>query len=309
MPDLENQKPGSSLATSVVIPFFNNRQTLESTVRSILACEPAPDEIILVDDGSNDGSEKIAKDLPVRLVKRNHQGRAAALNAGIECAQGDLILFTDADCIVPADWVAKLVEVMDDRQWAGVGGNLLPGKITAVETAKILPYIHEFEQGRQLEGAYTRYCLNGNNMALLAQALRAVGGFDERYLHGADADLTRRMLEAGYRLFRTTRITTTHLKVDSISAFLRTCFRRGSTVLFGMDRESFGIGPATRALILSPVRNFLVDLGNIHRLRVIDPDRSWWVKGAAGALINMAGALFNALGRIYYARRFAKEGR
>ena len=294
---------------SVIIPFFNNRSTLSATIESILACRPAPDQVIAVDDGSTDGGASTIEDLPIERVRMEHAGRAAALNEGLHRAKGDLILFTDSDCTVPPDWTQAYRDLLATSDYAGVGGNLIPVRITAVETAKVLRYIHEFESDRKLSGSYNDTCLNGNNMAIRAEVFEKIGGFDTGYLHGADADLTRRMIEAGFLLFRTTQLRTMHHKVESLPEFLRTCFARGSTVRFVLDREDFGVAKALRAVVLAPVRNLILDLGRIPRLAVVDPKRSWLAVGMVAAFVNLMGGIVNGIGQVYFARRFSRMGR
>jgi GT2 family glycosyltransferase len=241
----------------------------------------------------------------VEILRLPHVGRPAALNAGIKAAEGcEIVLFTDADCVVPPSWIDDLLAELGD--YDGVGGNLLPGERTAVELAKVLRYVHEFERGADLAPPYAGVCLNGNNMAIRRAALVAVGGFDESFLHGADADLTRRLLDAGFRLRRTTGAVTTHLKVDGLRDFLRTMHKRGSTVRFGMKSGEENAWTLARAL-LSPWKWLLADLANVPRLAALGPPlrraRMW-----AAPWVNLAAGFANAVGRIHYYRRFRREG-
>lgn len=290
------------ISTSVIIPFFNNMSTLTKTVDSLLKCEPAPDEIILVDDGSTDHSHSAVETLPVKLIRCEHLGRATALNRGISQAKGELLLFTDADCIVPVDWVEKILDKLNPEEFSGIGGNLMPSHFTPVETAKVLRYVHEFETDYILSGNYSRFCLNGNNMAILKKAVVSVGGFDETFFHGADADLTRRLLNKGHKLLRTTTITTTHLKVDTFKSFLLTSFKRGSTIRFSKEDGSYNAQKILRSFFLSPLKYFIKDISSINRLVVFQKDKIWWPMGIFASVINIFGALFNAAGRVFYSR-------
>lgn len=294
--------------TSVIIPFFNNKATVGHAVRSVLQCEPPADEIVVVDDGSTDGGKSTLDGLLIRLIEKDHKGRSGALNAGIEAATGDLILFTDADCIVPFDWVKKLTDAFVSGEFDGVGGNLIPSRFTVIETAKVLRYVHEFEADKVLQGSYQGVCLNGNNMAIKKSALLSIGGFDENYIHGADAALTRALLDAGHKLLRTRSIYTTHLKVDDLRGFLRTFYMRGSTVRFAMDAGRITAPELIRAILISPFKNFAKDLLNVLRLSVFDPSRSWIAKGIGAAFVNLLGAFTNAFGQVHFFMRFKKGG-
>lgn len=84
---------------SVIVPAWNAERTLEETLRSILDQTMAPSEVIVVDDGSTDGTAElpILGQAPIRLIRQRNQGAAAALNTGIEAATGELFAFLDAD--------------------------------------------------------------------------------------------------------------------------------------------------------------------------------------------------------------------
>ena len=95
---------------SVVIPVFNGEAFLREAVESVreavhvLDQKYSPVEIIIVDDGSTDGTGTVARSLPetVRYLQQTNQGPAAARNRGIERAHGSLIAFADADDLWPA---------------------------------------------------------------------------------------------------------------------------------------------------------------------------------------------------------------
>ncbi|MCC6159967.1 MAG: glycosyltransferase family 2 protein [Deltaproteobacteria bacterium] len=289
---------------SVVIACRDGGATLDACLRSVLASTSDSLDVIVADDGSADDSAGIAERAGARVLRLPRRGRAHALNSGIEAATGDLILFTDSDCVVPPGWPEDLARLVAGG-YASVGGNLLPSAWTVVETAKILRYLHEFEVDEELVGEYSRWCLNGNNMAIRKTALEAVGGFDEGYLHGADADLTRRLLRAGFRLLRTRAITTTHLKIDDLASFRRTFYMRGSAVRFAMTDRSLGARDWLSAA-LSPIRRALADYTRVAAMKRVFPAIGW------GALLAapVAHALADwsaARGQRDFYRRFRAE--
>jgi len=289
---------------SVVIACRNGAKTLARTLDSIRSMRREDLEVIVADDGSDDDSALVAERAGAAVLRLPKRGRAAALNDGIAAASGEAVLFTDADCLVPPAWADDLEKFLTDG-WDGVGGNLVPSSWTAIETAKVLRYLHEFDDDFVLEGAYTRYCLNGNNMAIKKSALDRVGGFDTRFVHGADADLTRRLLDAGFRLLRTRSIQTTHLKVDTLPAFLSTFYTRGSAVRFAMDQGP--IPPAVlRRAWLSPFARIFEDYGKLAAMKRLFP-------GVPAVRLILAPAahfladLWAAAGQQAYHRKFSKE--
>jgi glycosyltransferase involved in cell wall biosynthesis len=293
------------VSLSVVIPAFQAGATIRTAVESVRACRGAEHaQILVIDDGSTDDTAAQASGPGVEVLRLPHVGRAAALNDGIKAASGDVLLFTDADCVVPPDWIETTLAEL--AGWDGVGGNLVPSRWTVVEQAKILRYVHEFEREAVLEGRYRGVCLNGNNMALKRQALLAVVGFDEKFLHGADADLTRRLLAGGFRLRRTVRTRVMHRKTDTLGSFLRTMWRRGSTIRFGMKNFEEDGWTLLRALVFSPLKWLAVDLFRVRRLMALDAAahelRAW-----LAPWVNLLGGWATGLGRVYYYLKFRRE--
>ncbi|MCU0637177.1 MAG: glycosyltransferase family 2 protein [Methanothrix sp.] len=101
------------MKTSLVVPAYNEEKGLPLVVEEYLEFV---DEIIVVDDGSKDGTFNAAKKLEsesVKLFRHSvNSGKVAALRTGIAHATGDVIIFTDADCTYPARYVPKLVEAI-----------------------------------------------------------------------------------------------------------------------------------------------------------------------------------------------------
>lgn len=101
---------------SIILPTYNDRRYLQSTIESVLA-QSLPDfELIVVDDGSTDGSDDIYRtfsltDHRVRYVRQTNQGLSAARNTGIGISQGKLIAFLDSDDVLHPDFLRFLVDV------------------------------------------------------------------------------------------------------------------------------------------------------------------------------------------------------
>ena len=109
----------------VVMPAYNAAKTLRMTYADLP--RDMVDLVILVDDGSSDGTREIvAKYSGVRCVRHaENYGLSVARNTGIEAATGELIAFTDADCRVPPHWVAKILSDFESKpDIVGVGGKL-----------------------------------------------------------------------------------------------------------------------------------------------------------------------------------------
>lgn len=102
------------LLVSIIIPIFNTEKYLERCIMSLVSQTYKRLEIILVDDGSNDGSlaiseKSVSEDSRVRLLKQSNRGASAARNAGLDVAQGDYIMFVDSDDWIDTNMVESLI--------------------------------------------------------------------------------------------------------------------------------------------------------------------------------------------------------
>lgn len=112
------------MKVSVVIPAYNEEQYIQKCLDGIMAQEVKPDEIIVVDNNSTDSTAAIVKKYPgVTLVKQPVQGMTPARNKGFDTARYDIIARTDADTIVPPDWVKKIKDAFaKDSKLVAISG-------------------------------------------------------------------------------------------------------------------------------------------------------------------------------------------
>lgn len=99
---------------SVIIPVYNGEKFLAEGIRSILAQNDIPIEIIVIDDGSADSSAKIAQSFDVTYLYQNNKGVAAARNAGLRNSRGKIIGFLDQDDLWPPGRLHKLSRALED---------------------------------------------------------------------------------------------------------------------------------------------------------------------------------------------------
>ncbi len=85
------------MKVSAIVPAYNEAERIGAVLRPLLAA-PSVDEVVVVDDGSTDGTAEVAQGFPVKVVRlAENRGKAAALAAGVQAAQGDVLVFLDAD--------------------------------------------------------------------------------------------------------------------------------------------------------------------------------------------------------------------
>jgi len=113
---------------SVVVCSYNGGRTLDQCLRSLQALEYPDYEVILVDDGSTDGTREIAARFPdVRAIHQENRGLSVARNIGLQAATGQIIAYTDSDCYADPDWLTHLVYQLECSGADAVGGpNLTP---------------------------------------------------------------------------------------------------------------------------------------------------------------------------------------
>ena len=112
---------------SVIIPAYNAAATIGETLASVVGQTLPPDEIIVIDDGSIDGTARaaLAVSASISIVSQSNRGAAAALNAGVKQASGDHLAFVDADDVWSRDKLEKQAGVLAQHSnFDGVGGHM-----------------------------------------------------------------------------------------------------------------------------------------------------------------------------------------
>ena len=185
---------------SLVIPGRNCAGTIQPCLEAVVGLLGEEDsrlgEIIFVDDGSGDATPEIVAEFPVGCIPSVGRGPGAARNTGWRAARCPLVWFVDSDCVVEPGALARLVRHMDDPQVGGVSGSygiMNPESLLA-------RLIHEEIIERHLRMPRRVNFLATFNVLYRRAVLEQVGGFDERYLKAQDAELSFRVMEAGYEL-------------------------------------------------------------------------------------------------------------
>jgi poly-beta-1,6 N-acetyl-D-glucosamine synthase len=189
---------------SVVVPAYNEAVGIAAAVRSLAASDYPDFEIVVVDDGSTDGTSDIVQqlDIPgVRVVRQHNAGKATALNTGIEAARYDVLVLVDGDTVFQADTLRAIVQQMRDPGIGAVAGNTKVGNRRGLLGRwQHLEYVVGFNLERRmfdLLGCITT--VPGAVGAFRRDALAAVGGVSTDTL-AEDTDLTMAILRAGYRV-------------------------------------------------------------------------------------------------------------
>ncbi len=200
---------------SVVVPVLDGEQTIGDCIDSLLRLRyPAERvELLVVDNGSRDGTAAVLQQYGSRIVRLDEstRGPAAARNAGLHAARGEVVALTDADCQVDPDWLTAIVAPLVDPR-VGVAGGTIRALPPANEVERFGEVIHDHRQAiEELEPPYAITM----NWASRHAVLEEFGGFDERFRRGEDVDLSYRVIQAGYTLtFAPTAVVYHHNEVE-----------------------------------------------------------------------------------------------
>jgi glycosyltransferase involved in cell wall biosynthesis len=110
---------------SIIVPVYNGSRTIDDLLASLLALDyPAErHEILIVDNKSTDDTRERVQRYPVTLLEETEiQSSYAARNRGIEAAKGEILAFTDADCVVEPTWLKRLLADHKEPRWGGFAG-------------------------------------------------------------------------------------------------------------------------------------------------------------------------------------------
>jgi cellulose synthase/poly-beta-1,6-N-acetylglucosamine synthase-like glycosyltransferase/peptidoglycan/xylan/chitin deacetylase (PgdA/CDA1 family) len=191
-------------AVSVVVPAYNEAKVIERSVRSLVGSDYPELEVIVVDDGSTDGTGDLVEGLglaKVKTIRKPNAGKAAALNAGIAAASHELIVTVDADTVFEPDTVRRVVQPFTDPEVGAVAGNTKVGnRGRLLGRWQHIEYVMGFNLDRRLYDVLR--CMPtvpGAIGCFRRAALRAAGGFSSATL-AEDTDITIALGRLGWRV-------------------------------------------------------------------------------------------------------------
>jgi GT2 family glycosyltransferase len=189
---------------SVIVPTYNRNDALGNCLLG-LAKSAMPREhfeVIVVDDGSSQPIDRQVHtetlDLDLRIVRQENAGPATARNAGARVARGELLVFTDDDCIVNPDWLDRLVEAHKYAPGALIGGCIVAdpaSNIYGSTSQQLITYLYEYHDREQTGRGFFATA----NLALGREKFWQAGAFDPDFpaAAGEDRDFCDRFQAAG----------------------------------------------------------------------------------------------------------------
>lgn len=188
---------------SVIIPVFNSHAIVSGCLEALegQSVERSRYEVIVVDDGSTDHTcQHVNDQFPwVRLVSIAHGGPSAARNAGAQAARGELIMFTDSDCVPAPDWIEQMVAAFDDPAVVGAKGVYRTQQKEIVARFMQLEYQYKYERMARLKWLDF---VDTYSAAYRREIFLQNGGFDTSFTVPSveDQELSFRLAQKGYKL-------------------------------------------------------------------------------------------------------------
>jgi glycosyltransferase involved in cell wall biosynthesis len=185
----------SAVNVSVIVPVYNAGSAFRDCLQSLFAqtLPRAEYEVVIVDDGSTDGSAALAEQFPAKVIRQRNAGAPAARNTGISAARGTWLAFTDSDCITSRRWLETLLR----RVQAGEASVGAAGRTTGFQSqspaARFVDLMGGLDASTYLRHPRFPFAPTAN-LLYRADYVRDVGGFDTRYATYDACDLHTRLL-------------------------------------------------------------------------------------------------------------------
>jgi GT2 family glycosyltransferase len=205
---------------SVIVCTYNGNRTIGECCNEIKKLDYPNMEVIIVDDGSTDGTYKAISQNGFRVIRTPNVGLSAARNLGLEAASGEIVAYIDDDAYPDPHWLKYLANTFLTTDCAGAGGPNIPPPGDGITAACVANSpggpLHVLISDRKAEH------LPGCNMAFRKDLLKAISGFDPRFrTAGDDVDVCWRIQEHGQWMAFSPGAVVWHHRRNSIPGYLR----------------------------------------------------------------------------------------
>jgi glycosyltransferase involved in cell wall biosynthesis len=215
------------MKVSVVIPAYNAESTIGQAVAQSLAQarESLVVEVVVVDDGSDDDTAKFAESAGAAVIRQENAGPAAARNQGWKSATGQVICFTDSDCVPMAGWLENLLAGFTDGQVGAVAGSYE----IANASSWLAQWVHQEIMERHKRMPPFVRAFGSYNVAIPRYVLEATGGFEPKYRQasGEDNDLSYKIIKKDWRIAFRPQAKVAHYHPERVWKYLKEQYRHG----------------------------------------------------------------------------------
>lgn len=217
---------------SVIIPSYNRPKQLVTCLESLTRLEYPRDrfEVIVIDDGSDEPLDAVVdsfdNQLPLKLIRQENAGPAAARNHAAKLARGRYLAFTDDDCTPAHDWLKALETRFAQAPEDIIGGrtvNNLPDNPFSTTSQNIISMGYEHYNATPDQARF----FASNNMVVPAERFRELGGFNKSFTTSEDRELCDRWLHLGYKMTYAPEVVIYHAHPMNLRSFWRQHFSYG----------------------------------------------------------------------------------
>jgi cellulose synthase/poly-beta-1,6-N-acetylglucosamine synthase-like glycosyltransferase len=240
---------------SAYVPCFNNVATVGRALESLQRQSVPVAELFLIDDGSTDGSRAVAEKLGVRvLAMERNSGRGPVRARAMDTAQHDLVVCSDATNHLPPDFVARALKWFEDPKVAGVFGRIWQDRATCLPDRWRGRHLFKVQEPMAVKhGAL----LSTWGCVLRRSAVIQAGNFDRKLRHTEDAELGRRLLNAGFDVILDPELHVISGVTNSVGQVLERYWRwyAGTDEQVSLGRYAKQIWYATKVMALQDLRD------------------------------------------------------
>ena len=218
------------VSLSIIIPTYNRKDRLKQCL-GVLLNQSYPHnkyEIIIVDDGSTDGTEEAIKNINkpnITYIKQQNKGAGAAINTGAKMANGDILAFTEDDCVVSNNWVDTITDLFNKYpQTAAFAGECVDLFYRKQEESNVPCNCDDFKKMRL--NRISTYIGNGS-FAIKKEIFEKIGGYDESFRVQEDCEFNIRLLKQGYEIFISPKLKAAHYTDHRIKNVFKKAFDFG----------------------------------------------------------------------------------
>jgi glycosyltransferase involved in cell wall biosynthesis len=266
-----------SKKVSVVIPTYNRKDILKTTLSSLVGQTFTDFEVLVADDGGSDGTGEMLKSLnlpfPIQHLWHKNAGRSAARNMGIKAAEGEIILFVDDHIILTKNFIEEHLKTHEKYKSRGVGA--VRGYVEFIKDPSLAPprprHLSLFTKIRLFFEYQDPLRFYTHNVSVRKEALLKIGGFDEDFKEYGfqDQECGYRITRAGYKI---------RFNPNAIGYIFK--------AVFNFEKECDKQRQAGRSAALCRKKHpkFGLRCGanpiNLFLYRILSANNNWWLRRA-----------------------------
>lgn len=208
------------VSVSVILAVYNEEEDIRDCLDSLLLQDYDDFEIIVVDDGSTDRTYEMVKvylerNRKVMMVSnKSNKGQTYSRNLGVLESQGEIIAFTDADCVLPKNWIQRIVDCFAGEEIVAASGPDITHPNDGVFARSV---------GLGIERGIGPV-LRASNLAILRSSFLEVGGFDEGMRYNDEVDLQKRLYRRKLKILFSSAMMVHHKRATSVQGYFKQCF-------------------------------------------------------------------------------------